>query len=293
MVLYLQHFIVKTTLSFVRKTTFFFQCTVNTLNDFLKKHGIKHEYSAPYTPEQNGVSERMNQTLLGMARCLIIDSGLNKKFWGEAVNTSCYLLNRLPFNNNLFSPYEKWHGYKPNLSHIRIFGSDAFVFIPDVKRSKLDNKSEKLKLVGYSETSKAYRLLNVNNNKITLSRNVRFIEKIHKQEEHDTKKRDEKFDFDDEIELQLHNTTSETNTVLDDQESNSDTETDVDSVFEEDYLTRVEPKNYKDMLKFKDSENWKVAMDEEIKSMIDNNVWELVMKEDYMKIISTRWVYKL
>lgn len=121
----------------------------------------------PYTPQQNGVSERMNRTLLDKARCLLIDSELSEEFWAEAVNTAIYLRNRLPCRAIDFEiPEEKWSGRKVGLSHIRRFGCLAYGLVPDEKRSKFEPPGEPHILVGYTETSKVYRLFDVKRRKI-------------------------------------------------------------------------------------------------------------------------------
>jgi len=72
-----------------------------------------------------------------MARCMIIDSGLDKRYWGEAVVTANYLQNRLPTKSSNSTLYEKWHSQKPNLKNVHIFGCEAYVKIPDELRRKL------------------------------------------------------------------------------------------------------------------------------------------------------------
>lgn len=147
---------------------------------YLKEKGIMHQPTAPYTPQQNGVAERKNRTLMEATRCMLIDSKLDKRFWGEAVRTANYLQNRLPTNITSKSPYELWFNKVPNLAHIRIFGSMAYAAIPKEKRQKLDDKAKCLIFVGYDDGSKAYRLLDTSTNLIQVSRDVRFIEQDHK-----------------------------------------------------------------------------------------------------------------
>ena len=148
----------------------------NEIMNFFKEEGIKHERTVPYTPQQNGVAERKNRTLVEMTRCMLFDSKMEKKYWGEAVITANYIQNRLPIGGCDKTPYEKWTGNPPNVNHIRTFGCTAYAYVPQQKRQKLDPKSEKLIMVGYSEVSKGYRLLNIETNKITISRDVTFFE---------------------------------------------------------------------------------------------------------------------
>jgi len=143
--------------------------------DYLKEEGIKIELTASFSPQQNGKAERKNRYLIDMARCMIIDCNLAKKYWGEAIVTGNHLQNRLPAKSESKTPYEKWHSQKPNLKDTHIFGCVAYVKIPDEQRRKLDNKARKLHFVGYSEQSKAFRLLDKETSKINISRDVVFL----------------------------------------------------------------------------------------------------------------------
>ena len=149
------------------------------LGNWLKERGIQHQTSAPYTPEQNGVSERKNRTVVEAARSMLSTSGLPRSLWAEACNCAVYVLNRIhsrasPEENK--TPFELWFGKKPNLSHLRIFGSDAYVHVPDCKRTKFEPKSTKCHLVGYCEAQKAFRLWDSVEKKVTISRDVIFHE---------------------------------------------------------------------------------------------------------------------
>lgn len=148
------------------------------MENYLKQTGIIHQKTNPHTPQQNGVSERFNRTVVERARCLMFESDLDKSFWGEAVNTAVYLMNRTPVASlGMMTPFEKWTGRKPDLSHVRIFGSDVMVHVPKVQRQKWDKKAEKFILVGYPDNVKGYRLYNPKTRKITTSRDAIIIEK--------------------------------------------------------------------------------------------------------------------
>lgn len=115
----------------------------------------------PYTPQQNGVAERRNRTLVESARSMLQMAGLPHFYWKEAVATACYVQNCL-FTGTMShkTPYELWHGTKPDVTHLRIFGCPAYAFVPKEKRSKLDAKALKMTFVGYGDRFgvKAYRL---------------------------------------------------------------------------------------------------------------------------------------
>lgn len=142
-----------------------------------EEFGIHHQFSLPYTPEQNGVAERFNRTLVEKCRCMLADSKLSKQFWAEAVNTSCYISNISPHSGLVSTPEEIWSGRKPSVRHLRVFGCTAYIHIPKQKRRKLDLKSEKAIFVGYSSKSKGYRLLN-SHRKLVESRDVEFFEDL-------------------------------------------------------------------------------------------------------------------
>lgn len=146
------------------------------LQAFYESEGIKAQFTTPYSPQQNGVAERKNRSLQEMAICLLADANMTKLYWGEAVMTAAYLQNRLPSRVVEGTPYELWTGRKPDIRHFRVFGCEAYVHIPDVKRSKLDQKAVKLRFVGYSEDHKGYRFLDEATNRITISRDAKFLE---------------------------------------------------------------------------------------------------------------------
>lgn len=96
--------------------------------DYLKQKGIKHQLTAPYSPQQNGVAERMNRTLVESARSMIAHAGLPNTYWAEAISTAAYVRNRMStsaFKQNK-SPYERWYGRKPDIRNLRVFGCMAY-----------------------------------------------------------------------------------------------------------------------------------------------------------------------
>lgn len=151
-------------------------CNVEFVELF-DKSGIKHETTIPYTPQQNGVSERMNRTVIEKARCMLFDSQLPKKFWAEAVNAAVHVLNRSPtsvLNGQI--PEEVWSNKKINTNYFRVFGSRAMVHVAKVKRKKFDPVSEEQVMVGYGDTQKGYRVYNKQSGTVSVSRNIVFDE---------------------------------------------------------------------------------------------------------------------
>ncbi|KAF1336396.1 Integrase catalytic core protein, partial [Globisporangium splendens] len=140
--------------------------------------GIVHQLSTPYSPQQNGLAERMNRTIMEMARSMMQYKCIEHKWWGEACNTAIYIINRI---TNTAHPkttaHEICYGAPPYLDHLRVFGSLGYAHIDKAKRTKLDPKSFKCMLLGYSSTSKAYRVLNIETGKIAIIRSVSLDER--------------------------------------------------------------------------------------------------------------------
>ncbi|GMP28099.1 hypothetical protein CsSME_00003780 [Camellia sinensis var. sinensis] len=129
---------------------------------FCDEHGIGHNFSAPRTPQQNGVVERKNITLEEMSRTMLCENNLLKYFWAKAVHTACYILNRALIRHILKkTPYELWHDRKPNISHLHVFYCKCFVHNNGKDNlGKFDSKSDEVIFLSYSLTSKVYRVFN-------------------------------------------------------------------------------------------------------------------------------------
>lgn len=149
--------------------------TGKSFRKYCRTQGINVEATIPYSPQQNGVAERMNRTLLEKARSMVQEAGLHS-MWGEAVLTAAYLCNRSPTSalKEKKTPYEIWYGRKPNIDKMRVFGSVAHTWVPKEKRNKLDPKSEKNVMVGY--TANGYRIWDPRKRRVTVARDVVFDE---------------------------------------------------------------------------------------------------------------------
>lgn len=184
------------------------------MKSFMEDCGIDHQTTAPHTPEQNGVAERKNRTLVESARSMLFAKCyLSQQLWAEATLTATYLSNRQPSTRSgKKSAYELWFGRKPELNHLRIFGSWAYEHVPDSQRKKWQKKAKKLLMVGYDSNSTNYRLLDMETKKITVSRHVVFHEEAEKgkpkkywpvtdmpvMEDHEDEENPEVIDEDDE-----------------------------------------------------------------------------------------------
>ncbi|GJW94796.1 ribonuclease H-like domain-containing protein [Tanacetum coccineum] len=139
--------------------------------------GIKREYSNARTPQQNGVAERKNRTLIEAARTMLADSFLPNTFWAEAVSTACYVLNRVlvtkPHNK---TPYELLTGKIPIISYIRPFGCHVTILNTIDHLGKFAGKSDEGFLVGYSLQSKAFRVYNLETKRVEENLHITFLE---------------------------------------------------------------------------------------------------------------------
>ena len=138
--------------------------------------GINVEFTVYYTPEQNGVAERLNRTLITITKALLFDARLPPKFWGEAANTANYLRNRLPIGPDSMSPHEAFTKERPSVSHLRVFGCLAYAYQAKETRLKLDPNSIRTIFVGYEATTRQYRVYDPAKNKVIRSSNVIFFE---------------------------------------------------------------------------------------------------------------------
>lgn len=166
-------------------------------NNFLRELGIARRLSVKHTPEQNGRSERKNRTLLDIARCLLIQSGLPDRFWAEAIATANHVKNRTPSKTlNGKTPYELWFDREPNVGYFKVFGCEAFVWNNSKTKTKFEPRALKGIFLGYDDQSKAYRVYLHDKNRIEITRSVKFLENKYLKP---TRKDVNVFPFDDDI----------------------------------------------------------------------------------------------
>ncbi|CAB0033335.1 unnamed protein product [Trichogramma brassicae] len=146
----------------------------NRQNKLLKDAGIKRRFTVPHTPQQNGLAERKNRTLVETARCLLLQSGLPASFWAEAIHTANYIRNRCYSETVGCTPFEKWTGSKPCISHMRSFGEKVHVLNKSPTKGKFDRRGLEGIFLGYSDDSKAFRVWLPGAKKIVSSRDVKF-----------------------------------------------------------------------------------------------------------------------
>ncbi|MEN7973604.1 MAG: reverse transcriptase domain-containing protein, partial [Verrucomicrobiota bacterium] len=151
--------------------------TSNQFERYLRQKGIQHQLTVPKTPQQNGVAERLNRTLVETARCLLSGANLPLKFWVPAVDTATYLKNRSPTTAvDKKTPFETFLGFKPSVRHLRVFGCQCFAHVPKDERKKMGKKSVECILLGYSNKTKGYIVYDKASKRQFFSRDVVFNE---------------------------------------------------------------------------------------------------------------------
>lgn len=289
--------------------------------DYCKEHGIKRQLTAAYTPQQNGVAERKNRSIMNMVRTILTEKGVPKSFWPEAVQWANHVLNRSPtVAVKDKTPEEAWSDRKPDVGYFKVFGCIGHVHIPDQRRTKLDDKSIKCVLLGFSSESKAYRMYDPVKKKIHTSRDVAFEEA-------------QQWDWNDNHngeqvgELEWEDVGGETEepeeeTVEEDGEEEGNLNENAQIAEERGRRTRNPPAWTADYV-FDDGEdevnmvkielenlafmvisdptsfqqaanqsNWRQAMDAEIKAIEKNQTWTLSSLPEDAKAIGVKWLYK-
>jgi len=146
--------------------------------------GIKHQFSTKYKPQSNGLVKRKNRTLIDMARSMLNEYNVSHSFWAEAINTTCFYSNRLYCYSFLEkTPYEILNGRKPNISYFRVFGCKCYILRMGTRLRKFDKKVDEGFLLGYSTSSKAYRVWNLASGQLEEVHDVEFDETQGSQDE--------------------------------------------------------------------------------------------------------------
>lgn len=272
--------------------------------DHLKECGIISQPTPPGTPQLNGVCERRNRTLLNMVRSMMCRTNLPHSFWGFALMTAARVINLAPTKKVNKTPYEIWHGHKPNLSYLKVWGCDAY--ITSDSDDKLDPRGEKVVFVGYYNQS-GYYFYHPDANTISIKR------KAKKYLEEELLARGTGSNIVDLEEVQEPQTTVEKVGTSEPQEVVG-TETELDTSLRRSIRTRKEPDrylwhvegsevltvaesndeptSYKSAISNPDSAKWLEAMETEMQSMRDNQVWDLVELPPESRAVGSKWVFK-
>ena len=265
--------------------------------DYLKAHGIVSQWTPPTTPQLNGVSERRNRTLLDMVRSMMSFADLSTSFWGYALETANYLLNRVPTKSVLRTPYEIWKNKKPDFKYVKVWGCPAFV--KKLNPDKLDSRSVKCRFVGYPRESVGYQFYHAEEQRVFVSKHAIFLEKEFLVEEYSKQKRElEKIYEPQPTITRLEESVQEkVNTqIRRSTRISRPPERYVGHIDQGGYkiylMSDEDPKTYEEAIANIDSKKWLDAMQSEMDSMYHNQVWTLVDAPEGIVLIGYKWVFK-
>jgi transposase InsO family protein len=280
--------------------------------DYLKEHGIISQLSPPRTPQLNGVAERRNRTLLDMVRSMMSRASLPISFWGYALETAAHMLNLLPTKKVSKTPHEMWFGKPPSLEHIKVWGCE--VFVRRDTSDKLSARSEKCFFVGYPEKSFGYSFYRPSDNVVFVARRGFFREKelISKEDSGSMIDLEEIQEVNDEE--PLVNTSGQPEVEHEEPVGPEDITmplrrsgrtrmppefygfhitVDGEELLSDRTLVNLdEPANYTEAMAGPEAAKWKGAMESEIQSMYDNQVWNLVDQKPGRKTVGCKWIFK-
>ena len=273
-------------------------------NEHLKSCGIVPQLTPPGTPQWNGVSERRNRTLLDMVRSMMSQTDLPLSFWGYALETAAFTLNRVPSKSVERTPYEIWIGKRPSLSFLKIWSCEDYVKC--LTSDKLTPKSEKCIFVGYPRETKGYYFYNRNENKVFVARNGVFLEKeflskgvsgssVHLEEIRDVPQFSSNPEDSQENLQAVVEPFNETPALRRSERVRHKPERLMFIVNKQDDIPSFddnEPAIFQEAIESPDSKKWLEAMRSEMNSMKDNQVWNLVDLPDGVKAIENKWVFK-
>jgi hypothetical protein len=266
--------------------------------EFCSKHGIVHQTTAPYSPQQNGVAERKNRTLKEMMNAMLISFGLPQNLWGEAILSANYILNKLPQKKLDKTPYELWKGRTPSYQFLKVWGCLAKVVVPISKKVKIGPKTVYCVFIGYAHNSSVYRFLihkfnipDMHVNTIIESRNASFFEEIFPckpTQETNSLKRN----------LKSTSSTSHDQELMEERnevEPRRSKRTKMSKTFGPDFLTLMledEPQSFKEVMSTPEAPLWKEVVNSEIESILQNHTWELVDLPPGCKPLGYKWIFK-
>lgn len=296
------------------------------LESEFSKSGVTHEYTTAYTPQQNGVAERMNRTLFEKVRCSLMGANMPDEFWGLALQSASDIRNMCPVSGQYKTPFEMFYGRKPDLGMVRVFGCDCFVQVPNVHRRdpKLGQRSMPGMFVGYSLASKAWRVATIEGGRLLVkdSRDVVFVENKFSHgkrriscdpslgyvdagvedacEEHPCAD-DEQPDLVD-VGLPEPPVTEAVGApqpegaaapqVRQSNRENRGVPPDRFAFSAQGGLTD-EPKTLKEVQSRPDYDMWKQSMDAEMAALMSMGVYEVVPTPEHARVLGCRWVYKI
>ncbi|KAM1689141.1 hypothetical protein EV2_037740 [Malus domestica] len=289
-------------------------------SQYCENLGLERQLTVAYSPQQNGVAERRNRTIVEMAKCMMLEKGIPFEFWAEAVNTAVYILNRCPTKVlNKKTPFEAYSGRKPGVKHLKVFGSLCYAQVPSQMRQKLDATSVMCIFLGYGTCEKGYRLFNPKTNKIVISRDVIFDENscwdwksgnkktmsISVPSDVDGSKENETEAVEDDAIFECTESLQEQHEQVIASSSRQEEQIDhtssqmydhtplrfrgLNEIYERCNFCVIEPECFEEA---SGDEAWRKAMSTEIEMIEKNDTWELVKRPFDKPVIGVKWVYK-
>ncbi len=299
--------------------------------DYCRKEGIARHHTIPYTPQQNGVAERMNRTIISKARCMLSNAGMGRHFWAEAASTACYLINRSPSTAiNKKTPIEVWSGSPADYTQLRVFGCTAYAHVDN---GKLEPRAVKCVFLGYGSGVKGYKLWNPETKRVLMSRSVVFNESVMY---HDSLSTDASDEGQQKVSVQVEHLDEEDN-VTDENDGgvpNAQVHDNDNYVVQhsppvlqpphqpiaadrprrnivppkrlieecnyvqyalncaEEVECNLEPSTYSEAVVSGDREKWMSAMQEEMQSLEKNGTWDIVRLPKEKKTVRCKWIFK-
>ena len=258
---------------------------------WLREEGIEWRWTTTATPQSNGISERMNQTIQEGVRAMLIDANLPDFLWGEAVQAFVFLRNRSSTTTTptpQTTPYEAFLGHKPDVSMLRVYGCIAYAHSPSTHTSKLDARGIKCQLVGYGQENgqKAWRLYNLQKRNILVSRDVYF-------DEHNTVQPTQ--NITPRIPRPKENPPKR-NAPTNQPPIRRSARIAARKVTELAIMTLDgEPEGYRELVKVSETERklWEEAMKRELTSLEENCTWEIVDQPNNANLVDSKWVFKI
>jgi len=289
------------------------------LTDWLTEKGIQRQMTCSYTPQQNGVAERLNRTLVEGTRALLLQTCANVGLWAELLTAKNYTRNRTAVANRNVTPWEGFYGRAPDVSHLRVLGSKTYVQLPkQVREGKLNAVSELGRLVGYSDVSKAYRVLLNGTTTVRETRDVKFVESDHKFEqeatgaaqptaEKDTLLLETELIYDDPCIQPQQEHTAPTHTTEAAEPTRPVTRSITRQMLQNAPLYQKqkqhdracqahgieEPQSYNMAVNSPQSQFWHEAMDNEMAAHLANGTWEFAHIPPGVRPLGVKWVYKV
>jgi transposase InsO family protein len=307
--------------------------TAASLREYFEHRSSIHQFTAPYTPEQNGKAERLNRTLTETTRVMLFSSKASDDLWDEAIVTASYLRNRRPAKGIPSTPYERLTGVKPDISHLRTFDARAYVKRHDI--NQLEARCSPGLILGYAAPSKAYRVL-LDDGRIVTSTNA----VVHEGEIRLDDSGDDREDSVDEEVPGRGDSDRVPPRAAGDEEgpgrgdsdgypprsSGDEDVSEVESALSEAddrqgnvaveaaarrsgrarrppgewwsssaniAKAETEPSTFEEAMKSPETTAWKSAMETELTSMRELEVWSVVPRTVAIKVLPCRWVFKV